>query len=178
MKRKQRILAGVVVLGGAAVLVSYAFILNLDPETRAGLWGDVPERLLPAYVTSMLLAAVGFFAYTSYLLFRVDPDGVRIAGRFGYGLFTTFYVLILGPSALWLPFTALMVQQPGSPLWLSIMLVLAIVGLGSLGMLTALLMLQPRRPVRAYWLAVGGTLAFCFQTVVLDLLVWTAYFPA
>jgi hypothetical protein len=87
-------------------------------------------------------------------------------------------VMILAPSALWLPLTSAMVQQPSSLLWLGIRLVLAVVGLASVALLLALLSLRPRQPVRAYWLAVAGSLAFCIQTAVLDLLVWTALFPA
>jgi len=171
-------LAAIVLLGGIAVLVSYAFIATLDSATRAGLWGDVPQALLPGYAVSMLLGAAGFFAFTYFLFFRVDPDQARIAGRFGYGLFQGLYLLILIPSALWLPLTAAMVQQPGSLLWLSIRLVLALVGLAGIALLLALLTLRPRRPGAAYWLAVAGAVAFCVQTAVLDLFVWTAYFPA
>jgi hypothetical protein len=71
-----------------------------------------------------------------------------------------------------------MVQQPSSILWLGIRLVLGAVGVGSVALLLALLSLQPRQPARAYWLAVAGSVAFCFQTAVLDLFVWTALFPA
>jgi hypothetical protein len=86
--------------------------------------------------------------------------------------------MILIPSALWLPLTSAMVQQPSNLLWLGILLVLAVVGLGSMGLLLALLTLQPRQPTAAYWLAVLGAVAFCFQTTVLDLFVWTGLFPA
>jgi hypothetical protein len=71
-----------------------------------------------------------------------------------------------------------MVQQPSSILWLGIRLVLAIVGIASVALFLGLLSLRPRRPVGAYWFAVAGALAFCFQTAVLDLFVWTAFFPA
>jgi hypothetical protein len=71
-----------------------------------------------------------------------------------------------------------MVAQPSSALWLGIQLVLTLVGLGSVTLLLALLSLRPRQPARAYWLAVAGGVAFCFQTAVLDLFVWTAFFPA
>ena len=165
-------------LGGIAVLVSYAYVLAVDPTTRAGLWGDVPQALLPGYAVSMVLAAAGFFAFTYFLFVHIDPDQTRIAGRFSYRLFQGLYLLILIPSALWLPLTSAMVQQPGSLLWLSIRLVLALVGFSGVALLLALLSLRPRRPVAAYWLAVVGAAAFCIQTAVLDLFVWTAYFPA
>ena len=177
MHPQKRTLVWIVLLGGAAVLVSYAYSLGFDPLTQAALWGGVPAALLPAYVTSMALAMAGYFAFTYCLLFPADPDRVRIAGRFGYGLFPGLYLIILVASALWLPLTSAMVQQPSSLLWLGIRLVLALVGLGSVGLLLALLGLRPRQPAGAYWLAVAGSVAFCFQTAVLDLFVWTAFFP-
>lgn len=178
MHPQKRTMAWIVLLGGAAVLASYAYVLGMDPATQIGLWGDVPPALLPAYVASMVLATVGYFAFTYFLLFRVDPDRARIAGRFGYSLFSALYVLILGPSAVWLPLTSAMVQQPSSTLWLGIRLMLLVVGLGSIALLLALLYLRPRQPARAYRLAVAGGIAFCLQTAVLDLFVWTALFPA
>jgi hypothetical protein len=124
----------------------------------------------------MLLAAAGYFAFTYFLVFQVDPAEARIGGRVGYGLFNALYVLILVPSALWLPLTWLMLEQPGPELWIAIRLALAVVGLAGLGMLGALLTLRPRHPAWAYWLAVAGTIPFCIQTAVLDAVVWPAYF--
>ncbi len=177
MHPQRRRLAWIVLLGGGAVVASYIYSLGIDAATRMGLWGGMPAAHLPAYDASMALATAGYFAFTYFLLFRVDPDRVRIAGRLGYGLFQGLYVLILAPSALWLPLTSAMVQQPSSTLWLVIRLVLAVVGLGSAALLLALLTLRPRQPARAYWLAVVGSVPFCIQTAVLDLFVWTAFFP-
>lgn len=173
----KRTLLWIVLLGGLAVLASYAYSVGLDPATRGGLWGGVPAALLPPYVASMALAVAGFAVFNYFLLLAIDPAGVRIAGRFGYRLFHGLYLMILIPSALWLPLTAAMIRQPGSLLWLGIRLVLALVGLGSIGLLLALLALRPRRPATAYWLAVAGSVAFCVQTAVLDLFVWTSFFP-
>ena len=176
MHSQKRTLVWIVLLGGTAVLASYAFSLGFDPATQAALWGSVPPALLPAYVTSMALAMAGYFVFTYFLLFAVDPERVRIAGRFSYRVFPGLYLTILIPSALWMSLTAAMVQQPSSLLWLGIRLVLALVGLGSVGLLLALLLLRPRQPATAYWLAVAGSVAFFFQTAVLDLFVWTALF--
>ena len=175
---QKRRLVGIALLGGAAVLASYAYSLGYEPATQAALWGGVPPAFLPAYVTSMALATVGYFAFTFFLLFRADPRRVRIAQRFGYGLFSVFYAMILAGSALWLPLTSAMVQRPDGLLWLAVRLVLLMVGVGSVALLLALSSLRPRTPFRAYWLAVAGGVAFCLQTAVLDLFVWTAFFPA
>ena len=119
------------------------------------------------------------FEGDSGLAERVRAEVPRaIADRFGYGSFKWIYALILLPSALWMPLTFGMIENPSSGLWLSIRLTLAAVGIGSLMLVAALLQLQPRSPNGAYRLAVVGSIAFTFQTAVLDALVWPAYFPA
>lgn len=92
----------------------------------------------------MALAAAGFLAYTFLLLFLVDADKARTAGRLRYSLLHGLYALSLIPSALRLPLTSAMVQYTSSVLWLGIRPVLALVGLGSGGLLWALLSLRPR----------------------------------
>ena len=177
MHRQKLSLLIIVAVGGLAVLASYGQPFLASPERLAKLWGGVPASWLPAYTANMLLAALGFFAFTFMILLRLDPETVRIAGRFGYSLFHFLYLAILIPSALWTPLTMVMLQTPNAGLWLAIRLVLGLAGLGSLGLLAALLALQPRPPRRVYGLALAGCLFFCLQTAVLDALVWVAYFP-
>ena len=127
-------LLGINLLGGLAVLGSYA--LGLAAETGGSrLWGEVPATLRPLYSVCMLGAAAGYFAFTHLVFYRLDPGSVRV-GRFGYGVFHALYLAILLPSALWMPLTVEMISTPGPLLWLSIRTVLAIVGLGSLGLLS------------------------------------------
>jgi hypothetical protein len=164
------------VLGGIAVLASYVWGFTAQPDAMGELWGGVPEWARPIYTVNMLLAAAGYFLFAPYILLRLDPDTTRIAGRFGFGLLNVFYLMVLVPSALWLPLTAQMVAQPSLPLWWLIRIDLALVGLGSLGLLASMLTLGAQAP-RGRWLAVIGLLPFCLQTAILDGLVWPAYFP-
>jgi hypothetical protein len=177
MHPRRLTLGWIIILGGLAVLASYGLVSAVDPEALNRFWGGVPQAWLPYYLGSMLLATLGYFAYTYFVFFQVEPQQTRIAGRFGYGLFPVLYLMILVPSALWMPLTWAMVQQPANSLWIVIRLALAMVGLGSLGVLIALLTLRPRQPAWAYWLAVVGSIAFSIQTAVLDAFVWTALFP-
>jgi hypothetical protein len=95
--------------------------------------------LLLGYTASMALAAAGFFAFTYFLVVHADLDEAPIAGRLRYSLFLGVYAVILVPSALWLPLTSAMIQHLSSVLWLGIRLVHALVGLGSVALLWALL---------------------------------------
>ena len=165
------------VVGGIAVIGSYAHGFATHPDAGGALWGGVPPALRPIYTLSMLLAAAGYFLFTSFLLFRVDPDRARVGGRFGYGWFNLLYALMLFPSALWMPLTFAMLAAPSPALWAAIRLVLALVGLGSLGLLAALVGITPRQPRVAHRLAVVGAIFFSVQTALLDALVWPAFFP-
>jgi hypothetical protein len=171
-------MAWINVLGGVAVLGSYAQGLLNHPDIGNRLWGEVPEAIRPFYVGCMFLAAAGYMIFTYYLFFRVDPKTARIGGRFGFGVYNILYLVILFPSTLWMPLTFRMLENPSSALWLVIRLVLWSVGLGSIGLVGALLSLRPRQPQRTYWLATIGSIAFTIQTGLLDAIIWVVYFPA
>jgi hypothetical protein len=165
------------VVGGIAVLASYAHGLLTHPGAGGALWGGVPASLQPLYTVSMLLAAIGYFPFTAFLLLQVDPQQARIGGRLGYGWFNVFYALVLIPSALWLPLTFMLIDRWSPLLWLTIRVVLGLVALGSLALLLGLVTLAPPGGGLLRRLAIAGAVAFCVQTVILDALVWPAYFP-
>jgi uncharacterized membrane protein len=75
-----------------------------------------------------------------------------------------------------MPLTSAALDRHSMGLYWAIRIVLAVVGLGSLALLAALLSLRTGGSSHAYWLAVAGSAAFCFQTAVLDALVWPAFF--
>ena len=177
MHAQKRWMLGINLLGGIAVLGSYAIGLVTHPGAGGALWGGVPDSLRPLYTAGMLLAALGYFAFLYFLLFRLDPGPARVGGRLGYGLFNLLLAAILVPSVLWMQLTIRMVQQPGPGLWAAIRLVLALVGLAAVGLVLALLWLRPKQPRWAYWAAVAGAALFALHTGVLDALVWPSFFP-
>jgi hypothetical protein len=122
----------------------------------------------------MVLAAAGYILFTVYLLFVLDPDKVKINIRAGFKGFNVLYLLILIPSALWMPLTYAMLDNPNNLIWLAIRIALMLVGLGGLGLLSALLSIQPRS--RVLLTAFIGCIFFCIQTVLLDALVWPNFF--
>ena len=162
-------------LGGTAVIGSYVWGFLARPDAAGILWGGVPAGIRPFYTAGMLLAAAGYLVF-SYFLLRADTGEVKVAGRFGFGIFNALYLLVLIPSALWMPLTLLAVDQASAlTLWL-VRADLALVALAALGMLFALWNLQPRGPGWKHILLILSGLAFCFQTVILDAIVWVAYF--
>ena len=90
-------------------------------------------------------------------------------------IFFSIFILILLPSALWMPLTNLYVGAPSTGTWVMIRIILALVGIGSIALVWALLTLQSREGV-AYWLAVAGGGYFAFHTAILDAILWAHLF--
>jgi hypothetical protein len=176
MHSKKWLLIFIILLGGAAVLGSYVYGFLTHPDFADVLWGGVPENIRPFYTINMFLAAAGYFAFTYFILFRLNPPETRIFGRFGYGLFTVLYTAILVPSALWMPLTLLAIEHADLGLIWMVRLVLAVVGLASLGLLYALIKIEPHQATWAHKLAIVGSIFFSIQTVILDALVWGSLF--
>ena len=105
-------------IGGMAVLSSYAVGLATHPGASQVLWGGVPESIRPLYTASMFLAASGYFAFTYFILFRLDSSTMQVAGRFGFWVFNVLIAAILLPSALWMPLTFGASRAPMGGEWL------------------------------------------------------------
>jgi hypothetical protein len=175
MHPQRRLFLVLNVLGGAAVLGSYAQGIATHERPGAALWGGVPAAILPLYNGSMLTATVGYLLFAWFLFFRVDAATARV-GRWGFGAFNAILALILAPSALWMGLTFTYLAHPSTLGWLAVRAVLALAGLGGLAMIAALARVSPVISGRARRIALAGALAFAFQTAVLDALVWPAYF--
>ena len=69
MGTQQIILLIINILGGAAVIGSYVFGLSGQSGGTNVLWGGVPSSLRPVYTVSMILSALGFFAFIYFILY-------------------------------------------------------------------------------------------------------------
>lgn len=176
MRKHKLILLLINIIGGIAVIGSYILGLRGDSGTDV-LWGRVPESVRPVYTVSMVLSAIGYFAFLNLLLLRVDPKEVTVGGRFRYSIFYPIFGLILIPSAFWMPLTNLYVDDPISGTWAGIRIVLFLVGLASIALAWALLTLRPGNRGKSYWAAVVGSCYFAFHAFVLDAILWAALFP-
>jgi hypothetical protein len=172
MSTQQIILLIINILGGAAVMLSYVYGLKGQTGGASVLWGNVSESIRPIYFVSMIVSAIGYFAFIYYVLFRIDPADSNI----NYYLFYAIFLVILVASAFWMPLTNLFVNHGGTGLWIGVRSVLALVALGSIALLWALLAFHPDTRGTAYWLAVVGAGYFAFHTTILDAITWAALF--
>jgi hypothetical protein len=178
MHRDRLRLLWINLLGGVAVLGSYVHGLATHPATRGDVWGGVPEALQPLYTANMFLAAAGYLTFTAFVFWRLDPDAAPETSRVPFRTWSRLYLLILAPSALWMPLTFAYLDSPSPALWWAVCGVLWTVGLASLAMIAALLRVRCAEAPRMRSFAIVGAVAFSLQTAVLDAIVWVAYFPA
>lgn len=155
------------ILSGPLVILSY--ILGIGSNNIDILWGGVPEDIRGVYSLSMLLGALSFFIFTIYIFKNLIKKGYLIPYSSYINL---FYLLILIPSALWIPLVSNMVISPNDITWIEIRSVLMMVALGSLGLLLLLIKTSPKLKSRAYYLTIIALFWFIFHTGILDAIIW------
>ncbi len=166
----------IIVTGGLAVLGSYVWGLKKYPGSSNPLWGGVPAKYRSKYTASMLIAVLGYFLFVYYLFFQINPAEVSIAGIFDFSVFYFIFLLILIPSAFWMPLTSYYVQKPNRRTWNQIRAVLAVVGLASMALVWALYSIETESFEVLHRLAVIGAVYFTFHTLILDAIIWIALF--
>jgi len=168
MSPEKRVFLLVNVLGGLAVLASYALWLANPSHDGEALWGSIAGAGRTAYTASMLAATAGYFTFAPWIL-RLDPARVRLT------TLNACFTLILFPSALWMPLAFEYLDAPGPAVWWTMRITLGVVGLASAVLVGLLARIAPAPPGRA--VAVAGALAFTVQTLLLDAIVWPLCFP-
>jgi hypothetical protein len=164
------------VLGGIAVLGSYAHGLITHPQTRGLLWGDMPAPLQDVYGVTMWLATAGYLVFMYYVLFRVEAAEVRVGKRFGLGVINACCAAVVVGSAMWMPLTFVYLDDPSSALWFLIRADLIVVGVGAIGLIVSLFNLSARPTGPAGVVIIVALLLFALQTAFLDPFVWPAFF--
>ncbi|MDH3728540.1 MAG: hypothetical protein OER77_13505 [Myxococcales bacterium] len=164
------------VVGGIAVLGSYAHGLITHPQTRDMLWGSMPDPLKSIYGVTMWLAAAGYLVFMHHVFFRIDTAEARVGQHFGFGVVNTCCAAVVFASALWMPLTFAYLDQPSTALWVLIRADLFIVGIGAVGLIVSVFNLSPRATGWAGVVTILALLLFALQTAFLDAFVWPAFF--
>ena len=164
------------VVGGIAVLGSYAHGLLTEVALRPKLWGGVPEAWRPLYTVNMFLASGGYFFFTAHFLMRALPSGALFFNRLGFEWIIFLYATFLISSALWMPLTFSMMKVPSDGTWFAIRSVLTVTGIASVTLLVSLIASNAERGDWLFWAAVAGLTPFIIQTAILDAVIWPRYF--
>ncbi len=155
------------VIGGMAVLGSYAWGIGLFPELREAFWGGVPEGLRGVYSINMIFAAAGYIAAFLYFMIKLGSDE--------FGRLYWCYLLVLLFSALWLPLTVAFLTYQEDWIWRFIRVDLLAVALG--GILMIKHVWKTENAGTGLKAAITfGLFFFSLQTLVLDGFVWPYYF--
>jgi hypothetical protein len=176
MDANKRWLMAIILIGGTAVLGSYAWGILARPDAGQILWGGVPDIIRPLYTINMFLAATGYFFFTYFIFSRLESIETKPTGGLRSWVFHGLYAAILFPSALWLPLTLLASDQSSRALFWLVKIVLGIIAAASLGLLLVLRKIRPTQPTWGSRLAMVGGIFFCIQTVILDAIVWVAFY--
>jgi hypothetical protein len=171
MNTNQKLFLIINIVGGILVLGSYYLGLKGDKGADA-LWGGVPKNIRPIYGISMLLSAIGYFAFFDFIMKNLGNETFSSINFLGEKIFLVLFILILGASTFWMPLTNIMVENPSRLVWLAIRCVLAIVGLASAAVFVILVKLDPRPTGFLYIASVLGILWFTIHTAILDAVIW------
>ena len=172
MSNPQVMLLIVMAMGGVGVIGSYVQGFIAHPGSVNVLWGKISGPFRSVYTVSMLLSALGYFAFAYFLLFRIVPSEAKVTSTLGFDVFFAAITGMLLFSSLWMPFTYSYVEKPNPSTWAAIRIVLFLVGLSSCALVWALLSLHNKQPALPYWIAVAGSSYFAFHTTILDAFIW------
>jgi hypothetical protein len=168
MAMQKIIILAINLIGGAAVIGSYIFGLANKTNGANALWGGTSASIKPIYTISMFLAALGYFFFIYFILFKLSPAG------FNFNILYLIFFGILGASIFWMPLSNAFVSHPSAGLWLAIRFILAIVGFSSIAL--AWVLISMKGTGLAYNLAVAGSIYFTFHTAILDAILWPIFF--
>jgi len=163
------------VIGGVAVLGSYAWGIATHPESAGALWGTLPDAVIPFYTGCMPFAAVGYLTVFAFLLAQ-PPEAVRFAGGPAFPWFLGSHAVFLLASTLWMPLCFAALDGPNPGLLPLIQVVLAVAGGAAMVHIIWLLRLVESPRPRLRKAAVVGAVFLMVQCTILDALIWPRFF--
>ena len=164
-------------VGGVAVLLSYAVMLMWYPEHRESLWGGVGGGLRKLFVLSMLIAAVGYLTFLCLVTF----DGVTGVSN-GEGLLITYAPSILcgiflTASTTWMPLTVAYLNTESEIWWVLAVTSLWITAASLLVMAFVIFRSDMEMDYPNRYIALSGLMYISFHCLVLDAIIWVSKFP-
>lgn len=176
MGKSKRLLLVINLIGGVSVVSSYLVTILTYPGSLMDFWGRIPDSLIRLYSILIILSAVSYILFTAYILSINAPKPQLIWKRFGYRGFHLSYLLILIPSALWMPLTRFYLDSPSMRRWSLVEMDLRLVAVGSTLLLIQFAGIRPVKRRLFYALSLVALLVFFIQTSIIDPFFWTSGF--
>lgn len=168
MDSNQILFLAINILGGTAVILSY--ILGFKSSKGSNLlWGGISKNFQKIYTLSMIVSAIGYFIFSSYI-FKI------LAVNVNYSFFYYAYLILLVTSALWLPLVNMMNKKKNALLWISIRATLILTAFSFFFILVLFLSIVPNGI--HYYLSVAGLIIITLHTGVLDAILWPHFYTS
>ncbi len=164
-------------VGGTAVLLSYAIMLMWYPEQRESLWGGVSGGLRKVFVLSMLIAAVGYLIFLYLVTFK-GMAGVSNNGDFLINYAPSILCgIFLTASTTWMPLTVAYLNTENELWWALAVTSLWITAASLLIMVFVMFRLDLGVNYASRYIALSGLIYISFHCLVLDAIIWVSKFP-
>ena len=165
------------IIGGLAVLGSYAAGLGFFPEYRETLWGGVRGIWKPVLTVSMLLAAGGYLIFCYFALFREGEYFFRVNIFVEIPTITLLTLIFLSSAALWMP-TTITYFLTGNSLWWFLTITILWITAISLVVLTGIVSSSNHDSIATIdWIApTVGLSVITAHCLIVDAIIWVFFF--
>lgn len=154
----------IVILGGL-VLVSYILGAKKLKDINL-LWGNLPSKYKKPYMWSMLISALSYAIFTTYLIIQI--------GNVDVSVYFFPYIILLLSSTLWIPLVIIYINKKTLLTWIFIRVSL---GLTAFASLAILMLVSANTPTTILgYAALVSIIIFTLHTGVLDAVVWPYYY--
>ena len=156
-----------ILIMGVIVLYSYYYYSSFPEFLK--LWGNVSKSVIPIYVVSMLISAVGFLAFLYYIYIKQDFTKEQIFNIFILSMIIVFF------SIFWTPSSILYLQNKNSHMALIVLFILFIVAISCFSLFYTVYKIQDNNTTLKMFVNFG-LFYFFFHTFFLDFIIWSYNF--
>ena len=177
MNTQQVLFLTINLIGGLAVLGSYAIGLGMFPEYREALWGEVRGGLRTAIVISMLFAALGYLAFCYVALFQNGLGDFNKSDWLNSYTLSILVAVFLISATFWMP-SAIAYLKFLNTYWLVICIVSLWVTAISLAALVGIVITSDVEIIgsASHYVAIIGIGLITFHCLVFDAIIWSIMF--
>jgi len=162
------------ILGGIAVLSSYAICLTLYPDFRGTLWGGVEGSWKNFFTVSMLPAVIGYIAFCFFVISKSTDVFPNVIGTYTLGIICAVFLI---SATFWMPTTIAYIKTQQPLWWGGTVTSLWITALSLISLTLIVSYTQINVSLFHKYLALTGLTYITLHCLVLDAIIWVSKFP-